>query len=417
MLKLRDRPWAGQPPAKAEANTKSALLRGHNRLYCLNGQNIHNLISGAPVTGAPSATPTILGPGCHFDGSTTSAITGDAITHSGVWSAWGLVKTNVTSGVRVIMGYGAGSAYSCQLRQNGSNYEVYQHTDEGAPADRAAVDTGGVDTTKVQLIGAQWDGSNLYIYRDGIQRASTAITRMDRAASSYYIGREDSGSTTYYWSGEILLQGFARRTLSAVEWQELYLNPFQVLRPRPRRFFIPSGTTYNESITESVTASESLTTALTAANSISEAVTAADALSTVLTALEAITEAATAGESLATVMTALEVLAESITAADSYVDEVPGGGFSTYNESISEAVTASDALSTVLTAIETITEAAAAGESLATVLTALVSISEAVTAADAVYTFAANPDAIRTLTVRAENRTLAIRAENRTWRI
>lgn len=77
------------------------------------------------------------------------------------------------------------------------------------------------------------------------------------------------------------------------------------------------GTIYNETLTETATAADSLTNTMTFGTTLSEALAAADSLATAMTMINSISESQTANDSLANAMTMANALTESATAADS----------------------------------------------------------------------------------------------------
>lgn len=123
------------------------------------------------------------------------------------------------------------------------------------------------------------------------------------------------------------------------------------------------GTTYNDTLTESVTGADSLATAATFANSLSES--------------------ATAGESMASAATFASALTEALTAADTYT---AGNVFS---DTLAESLALSESIANAVTFAPTITETVAANDNLASAATFTSAFTEALTAADALAAAAA----------------------------
>lgn len=166
-------------------------------------------------------------------------------------------------------------------------------------------------------------------------------------------------------------------------------------------------TVYNETLTEIVIASDSLSNSAVFVRSLSEgalltdslSVTsvlvaslsepagAADALAATTTIVATLSEPATAGDSLANTMALNLSLTEAATAGDSLFDTT----FGNYNESVTEPVTAADSLVNSAVRVASLTEAMTATDSLATTAALGVSLTEAATPADTVT-------AVRTMT-------------------
>lgn len=127
-----------------------------------------------------------------------------------------------------------------------------------------------------------------------------------------------------------------------------------------RRFWsVTTGTTYNESITETVTAADALATVLTALGLVpAEAVTANDARAVNGTYNPSLSEAGTAGDTLGTVLTAQAVDAASVTAGDVVA------GAQLLVDGLTESVSASDTPTSTWSGTATLTEAVNAADAI-----------------------------------------------------
>lgn len=161
---------------------------------------------------------------------------------------------------------------------------------------------------------------------------------------------------------------------------------------------VASGTSYNDTLSESATAAESVTGLLTGTASRTESATAAESSTADRTATEAITESATASDSIAGGKATSDTLSESATAADSLSGTATGAASATEAASASdstaadatqaaaqsETASAADSLSASQTASATLAEAATAGESLSGGRTSSDTLSESASASESV---------------------------------
>jgi hypothetical protein len=120
---------------------------------------------------------------------------------------------------------------------------------------------------------------------------------------------------------------------------------------------VPTGTNYNDTISESVASAESV--------------------AAVLTAVTTTSDAATAAESAAAVAAFVTTTSDGVTAADAVT-----GGLA-LAETVSESVTGTDSLAAALAMAATASESVTAAESLAAALAMAATASESVTAAEA----------------------------------
>lgn len=170
-----------------------------------------------------------------------------------------------------------------------------------------------------------------------------------------------------YYKGSINCLAFGSDDPSSFG-MALSANPWQLFRPAvPRTYFFPAGgggSTYDVSLSESGSATDSLSSAATLAASIAEAASAADALSSAATLLASVAEAASATETVNW--------------------SVPG-----FDVTISESASATDSVSSQAQLVAAITETAAALDSLSSLAVLGAAIAEAVSATDFVSAGAA----------------------------
>jgi hypothetical protein len=145
-----------------------------------------------------------------------------------------------------------------------------------------------------------------------------------------------------------------------------------------------AGTTYNDTLTESLTAATALANICTFPNAFSETVVGADSETSVATFPNTLSESIVSGYSLANAATFPNTLSESVTGADSVAS------VATFPNTLSE--TSLVLLVNICTFPNDLTESALCADGFATIVTWVSSLSEAVSAAD-------NVDAANTIGV------------------
>ena len=141
------------------------------------------------------------------------------------------------------------------------------------------------------------------------------------------------------------------------------------------------GTTYNDSISESIATADTVTGLIsTATMAVSETAATADTVSaTIVTATMAISESAATSETVTgTIVTATMSVGESVATADTVSGALVMPG------SLSESIATSDTVSAVLVAVGSISETAAAADTVTATLDAVGSIAETAAATDTV---------------------------------
>jgi hypothetical protein len=135
---------------------------------------------------------------------------------------------------------------------------------------------------------------------------------------------------------------------------------------------------FNVTMSETGSATDSLSAQLSAAVSLAEAANAADAISNALTSARSFTEAGGATDTLTTTATfPRSIGTEAGSAGDSLSSSV--GGF---DVTIAETATAVDSISALLNAAVTLAEAGSATDSYSNLATLLAALAESVTATD-----------------------------------
>ena len=134
------------------------------------------------------------------------------------------------------------------------------------------------------------------------------------------------------------------------------------------------GTTYNESLSESVTAGATFASAQTFNNSLAEAVTAGDSIGGAQTMPNSLGETVTAGATFASAQTMPNALSETVTAAASVTSAM------TFNASLGESVTAGDSISSAMTFSASLSESVAAMDQVTSQQTFVEAIEEMVSA-------------------------------------
>ncbi|CAN5262884.1 hypothetical protein BH10PLA2_BH10PLA2_00620 [soil metagenome] len=200
-----------------------------------------------------------------------------------------------------------------------------------------------------------WDGSSIRIYLNGqLQATTSSVTSIKTVSGILYLA---TGAAA--WNGTMDHFLYYNRALSAPEIQQLYLEPFCFMQPG-RGIAIPTGlvTTYNETLTESITTADALTALLTSTTTLSQPITPADSVS-----------------ALATLSI---TLAEALTLADAST------ALATSNITLSQSTSFVDVLNAAVTANVTLSESASLADSYLPTLVIPVPLLETITATDSV---------------------------------
>jgi hypothetical protein len=151
------------------------------------------------------------------------------------------------------------------------------------------------------------------------------------------------------------------------------------------------GTTYNDTLTESVATAATISAIATFASAMSEAITALD------------TDAST--------LVFGNTLAESTTVTDAYTGTVVGGG-TTYNDTLTESVAAADALAAAATFLNAVAESIAASDTVVSVVTLVNALAESVATSDSTTAAATFPNTVAESVATADTETVQFVANN-----
>lgn len=146
-------------------------------------------------------------------------------------------------------------------------------------------------------------------------------------------------------------------------------------------FFPGAGSTYTDTLSESLTLAESLSSVLTALNSLSEAVTAGASESSVGTLSNSVSESVTPGDADADIGTLGNAVSETVTLGDAVSPDAAA-----YSEALTEATTLAQSLAEALTAANSLSEGITAGAVFADTVTKEEAIAFAATLADSLAT-------------------------------
>lgn len=258
----------------------------------------------------------------------------------------------------------------------------------GGGGNVSLVITNGAQTTNAEFFRAviRYDGTNvlLDVYSfDPATRVwtSTSTTLAITLATSttalalYYSSIVNTVDGTSGLSYLGIVGGYS---WSDAETRAFLLDPSALWSPGPARarYVDITAVTYNDTISDAVTAADSVAAALTTSGSVSDAATGADSLSVALTARPALADAATAADSTAAALTARPTITDTATGADTSAAAL------TANAAISDPVTAGDAMVGGKLTSDPITDTVAGADSLAVALTARPATSDAVAGAD-----------------------------------
>lgn len=171
--------------------------------------------------------------------------------------------------------------------------------------------------------------------------------------------------------------------LSSASYNIPYYSPAARVKRGPsgrfrsrRAALAPTGGVFNDSITETATATDALSSQQAAVDAVTEAGTATDALASALSSTSAVSETAAATDSLASQATMPNPVSETGAATDSLASQATMGASTT------ESGTATDSLASQATMGASASETAAATDSLASQATMGAAVSESGAATD-----------------------------------
>jgi len=360
---------------------------------------------------------------CFTNAAGTTPVTADGDTVQSIRTANGnLIGGNSFSGTYPVYRTGSGKPYldftgGDQL-QGGGNY---QQTDKGGQwTAAAAIVPLGTDNqvilngigTAVEIVsgdlgGRAVSGGGSFNYRDtsgattvantnyvvqtlvsattvesslnGVSDGPGTITNTppDSSLSSFAIGNYSAGVSGFKLYGFVWYQG----ALSSAD--QVSLSTYLAA------LFPASGTTYNDTLSESATSADSLANVATFSPALAESGTATDSLSPAGSTFGVpLSEALTSATTYGSAATFASTLSEGLTASDSNV-----GGL-LLSATLNEALTGSDSAATTMTFGPSLSEAATAAASLATQAVFGSAVSEGLTAADAPSNLGTFPNAM-----------------------
>jgi hypothetical protein len=221
------------------------------------------------------------------------------------------------------------------VRSNGGGYRVWQQNSSLAS-------TGVVQAASVS--SSSDIGLTPTFYVNGV--SDSATSQYAGAGSGNAVGnthfitmgqRPDGNNSAQFLSHMFIV---APRLWSADEHLLWTLAPWGVVEEAPRYYYrtTSGGNTFNDTISDSVTAAESNAATATVRPSLSDAVTAAESNAAAVTANASVSDAATGAEAMAAVATFNAAVSDDTTAADA----VTGTVSTVYNETIDDSVTASE---------------------------------------------------------------------------
>lgn len=268
--------------------------------------------------------------------------------------ALGSAQTYWTAAVRVNGNNGTRSLYQITVTSN-AYYVTKVVAGSGTDVKSGSGTFNGSSTPVVVRIEAEDSGANvvLRVYKDGVQfdtyTDTSSVLTGGQPGLEVYAAVSVLTPVTL-WSGGDLAGG---------------------------------GSTYNESVSETATASESTSTTATRAGAVAEAGSAADANAATMVRAGALSEAGSAADAPVGVVVISRAVSEAASAADAAT------GLVTASRAVSEAASAADSQAVTMIRAGAVTEAASAADAAATALQAPAAVSEAASAGDAVSTGAA----------------------------
>ena len=226
-------------------------------------------------------------------------------------------------------------------------------------------------------------GGTAYFYLNSALAGSGALVAPNYTSSDLYIGAARSGLVPFV--GNVGNLRIYKRALLPNEVARLYRDPWAgILRGRHRTVrSVASTTTYTDSLTDSLTAAESLSIAASGAGSLSDSITAAEALSALLTVAGTLSDPVTGAETLAVALTGAGSLSDATTAAE------VGTAAASASLTLSDSLAAAEALTAALQAALTASESLTAAEVLTIAAEALANAVDGLTAADAMRALSA----------------------------
>lgn len=361
------------------------------------------------IVGTISRTRSKLGSSTYFDGSATRY---GQVSATPIIS--GRPHWTIAMYVRMASGFNSsnGAAFYCERPASGNDVVRFDGcaTGGGAPSMDNIFATIRDDAgTLLQFFGTRvindgdwhsivWTkaGSAMVLYVDGTQEATATWSGTDTFTNSMdaRLG-DDVADAGAYTRGDFQALRLLARAWSPAEALRFAKDRWCGLVSREARIYslalraaASSGTTYNDSLTESLTLADALANVLTAVAAASASATAGDAVANAMTMPASASDAVTAGDSLANVLTALASASAAVTAGDAAANTLA------MSASASDGATLGDGATGGLLQLASVSDGLTLSDGLAQALTAAVAAAGAVTVADALTTVLAATEAV-----------------------
>lgn len=241
----------------------------------------------------------------------------------------------------------------------------------------SATSTTVIDQYRWHDAGAAYEPGTLHAWLDGIEVAdNNTIAASDTPTTRFALANSSGLSflvpVVYAWIG-----------YHPEFMPELSRNPWQLLRKRLYKFvsLAGGGTIYNESISESASASDSLSALAVFGGALSESASAADTLAASAALAGALSEAASAADVVAAAAAFAGALSEAASASDDIDASI---GAATYAVALDESVSASDVLAASAQMNAAMSESASASDALSAASIMVGQLSESVSPVDAI---------------------------------
>lgn len=373
-------PWSSQPPPTAKSVYPGLLWLSSGASPDVVKGGVGPTISGAFSKAAGQGGVCVKGPSSQTTGNAT-------------WSSSISIAASQDYTILVF----------CTPSTDTGN-TVPTHNFPGAQSNTISITASGIAATldnngsgtvawtgprRPMLFMAQRKGNRAYAYVPSGASINGVTGTRAQSITSVVAGQVSTnnviGCETYYTA-------VIGRAISLPEYMALVANPWQIFAAPQRVLFgaaaAGGGTTYNDSVTEAATASESSSATVDYAASASESATASDSPSASASFVVSLTESASASEtSTATGGSQAASITEAASASDSW------SAAALYVASLTEAATASDATDASINGnvwSVSITESAAAGDAWTSTATLIALAVESAFAQD-VWSYPGDP--------------------------
>lgn len=328
-----------------------------------------NLVGGKPLAGTASngVTPVLthLGPAYSLSGSGTGGISMSPVPDSAPFTMLVLARS-VTGGTsllgRVMSTFNGGGGNDWYYDGGSHQIQVFTaSTNSSFTLPSSLLTSSTFQCVAISLSGVV--GAQTPIaYADGVPVTVSTVAAGSgaRTAGGTTLGVGYRPDTTGRQAGGVfVLAAYATRHLSARELAQVTARPDLLLAPR--RIWVPvsagGGTTYDVSLTESATPTDTASALATLAAAMSESASGTDTASAQAVLVAAVSESATATDTPSAVLSLVATLNEAASAADA------ASAIATLGATVSESVSATDVCVAALAAVAAVSEAASAADS------------------------------------------------------